>query len=360
MNRKQFITSIIMTAMMAAFIVFSPKYIMSSRTLRTLQRTEENQEGYHGIISIWHIVKFKPYQGSLGSWVSDVAARLEKLHSGVYLEVESITLEEYSARIARGEQPDVFSYPLGCTYAEQLKELKIELPALRGNLDGSGCHNGRLYGVPYTMSGYLLVHNQRLMQENGQDAEGLASALKSGNYMAAGDPAQACILGIKGELLNEDDFLMEKAMSAFMDARAAGDLERKVQSGKGFPFETAACSNYSDLVQLLGVNINTQAEKMPYIYEFIMLCLDRDNQQELMDMGLMPAILDVEIKKSESESLNQLFAKLDEPAVPNSYLYEIYSEQLKNSALEAMRGSASAKKDFDLRLTELVRGATIK
>jgi len=206
----------------------------------------------------------------------------------------------------------------------------------------------------------LLVHNQRLMQENGQDADSVENLLKSGNHSVAGDPVQACIRGIKGELSSWDDFIAEKAISAFVDARAAGDLARKVQNGKGFPFETTSCSNYTDLVQLMGVNVNTQAEKMPYIYEFILLCLDTTNQQRLMDIGLMPAIAAVEIKKSEADAVNQLFKELDTPAIPNSFLYGTYSEQLKISALEAIRGSASAKKDFDLRLTELVRGAAIK
>ena len=112
MNRKQIIVSLIVTSIMALFMVYSPKYLMSSRSLLTLQRDEENTEQYQGIIEVWHIVGFKPYRGSLGSWVSNTAKQLEKRHSGVYLEVDSITMEEYEARIARGEQPDVFSFPL--------------------------------------------------------------------------------------------------------------------------------------------------------------------------------------------------------------------------------------------------------
>ena len=94
MNRKQIVVSLIMTIIMAAFMILSPKYFMSSRTRLTLQRDEQNTEQYQGIIEVWHIVGFKPYRGSLGSWVSNTAKQLEKRHSGVYLEVDSITMEE--------------------------------------------------------------------------------------------------------------------------------------------------------------------------------------------------------------------------------------------------------------------------
>ncbi len=360
MNRKQIIVSLIVTSIMALFMVHSPKCFMSSRTLLTLQRDDENTEQYQGIIEVWHIVGFKPYRGSLGSWVSNTAKQLEKRHNGVYLEVDSITMEEYQARIARGEQPDVFSFPLGSVYAEQLGELNINFPALRGNLAATGQYDGRLYGIPYAASGYLIVHNQRLMQERGADAESISTLLKKGEANSAGDPVQACIWGTIGEVRPEEEFLQEKAVSAFLDARAAGDLFQKVQSGKGFPFETACCSNYSDQVQLVGVNVNIETAKLPYIYELINLCLSSENQQKLMDIGIMPAIAEITREKIDDEAIDQLFDELEDIAAPNSFLYKSYRELLQLSAIEAMLGSESAKKDLDLRLIELVRGAAIK
>lgn len=360
MNRKQIVASLIMTIIMAAFMILSPKYFMSSRTMLTLQQSKENKEQFHGIITVWHIVGFKSYRGSLGSWVSNTAKQLEKRHSGVYLEVDSITMEEYQARIARGEQPDVFSYPLGSVYAEQLGELNSDFPALRGNLAGVGQYDGRLHGIPYAASGYLIVHNQRLMQEMGADAENISIILKNGEADFAGDPVQACIWGLTGEARPAEDFIQEKAVSAFVDARAAGDMFRKVQNGNGFPFETISCSNYSDLVQLIGVNANTERAKLPYIYELIDLCLSSENQQKLMDIGIMPAIAEITREMSDDEAIDQLFDELEDIAAPNTFLYKTYREQLQISAIEAMLGSESAKKDLDLRLIELVRGAAIK
>ncbi len=360
MNKKQVILSLIMTALISAFMIVSPRYIAMSRTPLTQHRENTVSEGYQGIITVWHIVGFKPYQGSLGTWMSNAAAQLEKYHRGVYLQVDSIDMEEYEARIARGEQPDVFSFPLGCMYAEQLCELELELPELKGNTKEAGYREGRLYAVPYTASGYLLLHNQRLMQEQGTDAQGMTEMLKSGAVPAAGDPVQACIFGVMGEMLVQEDFIEERAVSAFVDVRAAGDLERKVQSGKGFPFEVLPCGNYTDLVQLIGANANIKPEKLPYVYELIELCLNTDEQQQLAEIGLMPLLAEMQTEKMDTEAINMLFEELENIAVPNSFLYKTYREQLRISAAEAMRGSVSAKKDMELRLRELVRGAVIK
>lgn len=360
MNRKQLIISIIMSAMMVVFMVRAPEYIAAARTPLTMQRQREERESYQGIITVWHIAGFKPYQGSLGTWVGKVAESVEKRHDGVFIEVDSITMEEYQARIERGEQPDVFSYPLGCVYVEQLMELDAELPVLRGNLGSTGSREGRLYGVPYAASGYLLIHNQRLMQEQGTGLNEVSSRLKSGSTAAAGDPVQAAIYGVSGELLSMEDFSEGNAVAVFADVRAAGDLVRKIQNGKGFPVEFSSCGNYTDLVQFIGINVNADAEKISYIYELIGLCLREDNQTKLMSIGLMPALEEIQAEKADAEAVALMFEELNEIAAPNSFLYGTYKDQLYLSAREGMRGSASAKKDMELRLTELVRGAAIK
>ncbi len=360
MNKKQLAISMIMTVFIIAFMIISPKYIAMSRNPLTQHRDNTVAEGYQGIITVWHIVGFKPYQGSLGTWLGKAALQLEKDHCGVYFEVDSIDMAEFEARIARGEQPDIFSFPLGCLYAEQLCELDLDLPELRGNVADVGCYDGRLYAVPYTASGYLLIHNQRLMQERGADSESMAEMLKNGAVSAAGDAVQACIFGVAGEMLSQEDFIEERAVSAFVDARTSGDLDRKVQQGKGFPYEVLPCKNYTDLVQLMGANANIQPEKLPYVYELLGLCLETDEQQGLADLGLMPLLTEAQIEKSDDEAINLLFDELKDIAAPNSFLYKTYREQLRISAAEAMGGSEGAKKDLELRLRELVRGAVIK
>ena len=46
---------------------------------------QQSTESYQGIISLWHIVGFKSYQGSMGAWLEKAAAALEKKHKGCLL-----------------------------------------------------------------------------------------------------------------------------------------------------------------------------------------------------------------------------------------------------------------------------------
>lgn len=362
MSKKEYVIYGLVTVILAVVLLISPDYFVSSRRPVTQQRTEQPSEGYQGIISLWHIVEFKPYRGSLGSWVSDIAKQFEKEHRGVYIEVESITLEECSERIGRGERADVYSFPIGWAYPEDIMEIDIgDLPEFKGNLGECGKYDGKSFAYPYAASGYVLTVNQRLMQEQQiSDGEALREGILNGEITSAGNAVAFAIYGGSGNLMNEEDFLNEKAMVLFDDGRAAGDMGRKVQQGKGFPYITYEFSNYSDLVQCMGVDDTTAAEKIPCICEFIRLVYAEESQAGLNKLGLVGAIEMNTSFRAETETEEQLFAELENIAAPNAFMFKSYRDQLKLSAGAAAAGDADAKKDFDLRMIELVRGADIK
>ena len=118
----------------------------------------------------------------------------------------------------------------------------------------------------------------------------LCGMIRSGEAKASGDEIIACIYGAKGELGDEEEFSEEKSWAAFIDARTAGDMARKVQSGKGFPFEAFSCTNYTNLVQYLGIGSGAEEEMRNYILEFMQYVLSEDKQQSLMELGLIPAV----------------------------------------------------------------------
>ena len=103
MQSKDKIICAAMTLAIIAFMVLSPGYIVAHRRNLTQQYRQQSTESYQGIISLWHIVGFKSYQGSMGAWLEKAAATLEKKHKGVYFEVESMTFSDYEARRERGE-----------------------------------------------------------------------------------------------------------------------------------------------------------------------------------------------------------------------------------------------------------------
>ena len=141
-----------MTLAIIAFMVLSPGYIAAHRRNLTQQYRQQSTESYQGIISLWHIVGFKSYQGSMGAWLEKAAAALEKKHKGVYFEVESMTFSDYEARRERGEKADMYSFPLGWEYIEELQSIDMTMPEMRGNMADSCRYHGGVYGLPYAAS----------------------------------------------------------------------------------------------------------------------------------------------------------------------------------------------------------------
>lgn len=71
-----------MTLAIIAFMVLSPGYTVAHRRNLTQQYRQQSTESYQGIISLWHIVGFKSYQGSMGAWLEKAAATPRKEAQG--------------------------------------------------------------------------------------------------------------------------------------------------------------------------------------------------------------------------------------------------------------------------------------
>lgn len=362
--------------LVAAYLIFMPGYLLRQPRDWTLKKQQENQETFSGIITLWHIVDFKPYAGSLGTWLSDRAASFEKRHFGVFINVTAMTVEECAARMERGERADIYSFPMGWGYMERFAALPALETALKPALEGTGSQAGTAYGVPYAMSGYFLLVNSRLEQEKGVSLpeEGWQAGLQAAadaltftygkrntqQYGLAGEPVLAALLGYTGELAPYSSFSSEEAAMALTDARAAGDLERQQSGGKGFTFRAMPLEGYTDLVQYLGIAQDTAAEKLPYIQDYFNIVLEEESQEKLLELGLLPAV-ELALEPGKLSGVpEQLAAALQDPKVPNAFLYQRYQDALDSLAQRALAGDEKAREELAERMKELVDGAQIQ
>ena len=91
MGKRERILGGLGALLVLAYLVIMPGYLLQQPRDWTLKKQQENQETFAGIITLWHIVDFKPYAGSLGTWLSDRAATFEKRHFGVFINAVSYT-----------------------------------------------------------------------------------------------------------------------------------------------------------------------------------------------------------------------------------------------------------------------------
>lgn len=370
MKMREWLLGALAAVLAAAYLLLMPGYLRAQRQELSLQSKQESGETFSGIITLWHIVGFKPYQGSMGTWLSDRAAAFEKKHFGVFINVTAMTQEEFEARLNRGERADAYSFPLGWGYAERFQALEdVEAEFLPG-LAQTGVWEGERYALPYAMSGYLLLSNSRLEQERSvslseedwraelQEAVDKLTYTygkkKRQRYGLAGSPLMAALQGLHCQVAPPDAFRGEDAALLLGDIRDAGDLDRLITAGKGFSYRAWPVGNYTDLVQYLAVARDTEAAKLPYIQAYFELILRAEHQDSLLEQGLLPATLLKEEKAAEEPALLALQGALAEPSVPNAFLYQRYRDELASLAQRALEGDASAALDLAGRMKELV------
>lgn len=270
MNRIQKTLSLILLAAVLLLIVFLPKYVgtMLERP-GYVDWLRPKREAFRGTLTVWHVVRFRPYLGSLGSWLKQQAQTIEKRHFGVYLNVEALTEEDAAARLALGEMPDIISFPPGFIAPSLLSPLSIDADA---DLT-PGVHCESLLALPFAASCRLILYYPGMISPD-DILNDLSSA----------------------EERTFDDFKSEKAAFCIADARQAGDMARLVSSNKAQYFETLPFEKGTQLVQFLGLSASIAEEKRPYAHEFLELAVSAKAQSGLSELGLLPLNENAEAK----------------------------------------------------------------
>ncbi len=376
MRAREWVPRLIATVLIAAYLLFMPAYLNDALKERTYdEKFSPTEEPYTGIISVWHIVGFKPYSGSMCTALAAIAKGIERRHHGVFFDVIAMDETEYTERLARGESPDLLSFPLGVCYPDQLSafdELPVE--CISKDMAAVGEWDGKIYALPYAMSAHALIVNTGLFQERGamvpegtrnaawilQAAETFAAAQKSGKQKQlpalSGNAVLAAALGLTGEVAEYDAFRSGKAAITIADLRSAGDLEALQSAGKGFAFEASILSGDTSLVQMIGLSHGIDQEKRAYAIELIERIFSEIAQKQFVQLGLF-SVTEVDPQAlPESALLASAAEHLREPKIPNAFLLQRYRDALEKTARRVLAGDAEAKKDFEARLKELVSG----
>lgn len=328
MKPSKWIISIAMAIAMALYLIFMPSYIMGQlRENPYHDWLQKEGEPFTGIISVWHIVGFRPYVGSLGNFLTSCTKEFEAKHFGVFIEVTAMTMAEYEERVLRGESADVYSFPKGLMSEWSLRMADYEEAAYLGELKEEGVRGNKRYAMPFAMSGYMLACNTRLLQERGVkvdmiDADWLNEAAQACTYVSgkrnyyglSGNQEVASMLGFEGEAAPYENFTNERAAMAIVDAYGIGALTRNQIAGKGFTFEAYPLTNYTDLVQSIGMANNIEEEKMPYAMEFIASLLKEETQKKLTTLGLMP-VIEAEGLEFTERDMEALYQSLLDPVL---------------------------------------------
>ena len=262
------ILSVILLLFFGAFVFFAPRLFKDRLTNESYREYFiQMAEPTSAIVKVWHIVSFKPYSGSLGSWLSDRARSLSGRYVNVYFEVVSMSAEDAFEELGRGEYPDVISFG----------DNGFDKSLLKG-FDHGG---DRVSFVPYCASGYLMAYDPGrtvgLTTNEIAEASGSVSEFKKGN-----------------------------AVSVICDIRGIGDLFRAQLAGRCPYFEAEPIDGQPILKQYLGVYEGISEEKIKYALEFIDFITEKSSQDDIARIGLLPVSDEAE-PVFDNEWLNKLY-----------------------------------------------------
>lgn len=264
----------------AAFLFLAPGWFDKKLALDPYREwLEHKEEPPVGVIEVWHIVGFRPYVGSIGSWMKERARSYSKRFIGVYFDVKSYSPEDAAEQMSRGNIPDIVSFSEGTFDFEALTAFRL----FAGEKEAA-----MVRAAPFCASGSLIVFEPNAAAGMSEDE-------------------------LKERAASLEDFKKGKAVSCICDIRAAGDLYRAQLIGK-CPYFDAAALDEPPLVQYLGITTESDKEKLPYETGFIEFLIGPDAQRSLAGLGIIP-VYPPEKPKYEQEWLDELFDKTDLSAI---------------------------------------------
>ena len=309
---------------MICFLVFTPKMLVRGAQASYIDpRFVRNTDRYTGSIVIYHIVRQRPYSGSLTQWLKRRADAYEKKHKGTYIEIRGMDEMHFAEQLSNGARPDAYSFFSGSLYPDLCKSIPdLKYPLREGIPIAERC-------VPYCYTGYC-----RLVRK--PDAAG-DKTYYANDILAARNCAGA------------DSAAEDRADILYLDLRRAGDL---IRYREGFALASVEpIDNFTDAVCWMGIDRDTDAAKTEAILDFLAFLLEPDTQKTLNALGLFSVRADVRNTPPEP-LLKRVFRIYDTVTTVDPFRWHAVYDSLARDAALSRSGDRDAYERFIKRLRE--------
>ncbi len=312
---------------MICFLLFSPKDLIEGAQASFVDaRFVRPTDRYTGSIVLYHIVRHRPYTGSLTQWLRTRAEAYEKKHKGTYIEIEGMDEQHFWERMENGRRPDAYSFFSGTLYADRLTTVPdLGFTYRDGLFQTERC-------LPYCYTGYC-----RLDKTPGAAHE---EAYYANDILAARTDA-------KMRSSSEED-----ADTLYLDLRRAGDL---IRYRDGFTLAgIEPIDSFTDAVCWLGIDRETDREKSEVILDFAAFLLSPESQQTLNALGLLSVRADIR-NAPPDPVLKRVFRQYESVATVDPFRWYAEYDALCEDAALSLAGDPDAHTRFTNRLRECCR-----
>ncbi len=296
---------------------------------------------YQGVVNLWLVDSFEGGSGNKKSWFTWLSTQFEKQNEGLFFSVTQLTQEQFLQKLAQTEQGEkrvstwqvdgvdllpaisnkksqmakdalnfdilCFSRGVGSSVANMLCPLDVDNGAISKNFAESGKIKGTTYALPVYCGGYFLfARTSQQPQDILKNCLNTTFTRKIGKntvklqplvcgFTDSNSPLSALACNdVSGSVTPDYTNTQYSAYEQFVSNKKAvtllgtqRDLYRLTQKqslGKIEQLTICPLLGYTDLVQYVGVNVDS--DKVDICQKFISFMLQDVCQQKLSTIGL--------------------------------------------------------------------------
>ncbi len=309
---KYFIKAFISIILIIACI-FVPKkiYFSVNEDEMTNEMYRRREQYFHGTLEMWQIDCFEGGTGSRTNWLKNNTLNFEKKHNGVYVNVNSVSLEVANKLITSGQKkPDIISFGEGIILsANDLCLLDFNAENLIPCVKNVTCE----FAVPWCMGAYFMFGDNDVSLW-GNDGKTVTSKKAVKNIYSVGIGIQKNYSSKSAlESYCSNDFSSKLALleNTPSDIFFAYNYSEKVNRFMGtqrdfFRFRNAEQKNaqrdktvtliptYNDLFQFVSVFDSGDEKRNTMACSFVNYLLECDVQSQIAQTGLFPTVLNAQ------------------------------------------------------------------
>ena len=290
--------------------IFVPQNLYQSlNTDKIIEEMYSRREKYfYGVITLWQIDCFEGGKGNRANWLKSIVTGFEKKHNGVFVNVETLSLETANKLISSGQKkPDIISWGTGL---ELDKNLLIDLPI--NNQSDFLKEVTFLKAVPWCMGAYFMIGDGE-EKDWGNDGKTVQTKKATKTVYSVGYPNREGYVSLEALKENcSNSFNDEKALFSgtsqeiFEAYNYSKKVNRMIGTQRDFyrlataqTKENARTGNvkylgYTDLLQYVSVFKNNNQKKTDTMIAFVEYLLNVEQQNKLSEIGMFPVFLDAE------------------------------------------------------------------
>lgn len=346
-NILKYIIKILISIFILLYIAIAPITVFPLLKQSQGMVNQEIQIDYMGILELWNVDTFEGGSVSRTSFLQKRAMEFEKQHTGTFIMVQSMTMEQALLNIENGNLPDMISFGIGLgdEIVDYLSPINFDAK-VRQDLISAGKFNNVQLAVPFILGGYTIIN-----ETNSQfDKKQIINSLGCGMNGCNNGLLALSLDGYTAKKLYENNSQLDtfSAYDKYLDKKfdcllgTQRDLYRvlnRIEKGNMTARSFCDISSFTDLVQYIAISSKDNIKK-EISSQFVKYLLSDVCQQKLSSINMFSVNNSGLYCDDEFASMERA---LDKPlSTLNVFLTQEKLEEIKLLSVEAVQGNSSS------------------